>query len=411
MTTWRDDLRRVPITINGVQRNLIGASFRGVAFLVEDSERSGGRRVVSHEFPYRDDPFREDLGRRARSFRITGYVLGDDYMTQRDALLSALEDESGPGQLVHPYYGVKVAICETLSCHETKSDGGYASFALEFVEAPAQTPVPVAVANPTGQVSDAADAAQTASSAELASKFNPAGLPGYALQSAQDAITKAAGALTSFLSSVVSDTQELATLNAQATVLVATSAALATEPALIVGNFQTAIDALVTTARSAPDALMNALIAAYSVNMGTAVTGTTPTRVQEAANQVALQAALRRTFAIEAARLAPTVPYVTLDDALAARDSITALLDAEAEVADDAAYGPLVDLRAQVQQAVPGTSAFASVVTITRRTAIPSLVLAYQLYGSVDLEVDIIARNDISNPGFVVGQLKVLSGD
>jgi len=407
--TWRDDLRRVTITISGKKRNLVGASFRGVPFLVEESERSGGRRIVTHDFPYRDDPFIEDLGRKSRTFNVTGYLLGDDYLTQRDALLSVLEDASGPGQLVHPYYGLKTAIAGQLSVRETKTDGGYAAFSIEFAEAPAQTPTPVAVADPVGQVSDAADAAQAASKAELASKFDIAGLPGYALQSAQDAIEKASGALTKFLAPVVSATQELANLNAQATILSASAQELVDTPAFAMDQLQAAIDALTTTASSAPEALMDVLIDSYGVDLGGAVTPTTPARTQEAANQTAIQAAIRRTFAIEAARLAPTVPFVTVDDALAARDSITALLDAEALVADDTAYGPLVDLRAQVQQAVPGTSAFASVITIARKTPVSSLVLAYQLYGAVELEQDIIDRNDISNPGFVVGDLKVLS--
>src|SRR5262245_27796266 len=118
--TWREDLRR--IAIDG--RELVGASFRGAPFLVESSERSGGRRVVVHEFPLRDEPFVEDLGKRGSVFRVDGYVIGDDYLTQRDALLAALEDESGPGELVHPYHGVRRAVCVNLGVRETRSDGG-----------------------------------------------------------------------------------------------------------------------------------------------------------------------------------------------------------------------------------------------------------------------------------------------
>jgi prophage DNA circulation protein len=62
-----------------------------------------------------------------------------------------------------------------------------------------------------------------------------------------------------------------------------------------------------------------------------------------------------------------------------------------------------------VLRAVPGAQAFAEILTVTRNVAIPSLLLAYQLYGSVDLESDIIARNGTRHPGFVAGDLKVLS--
>ena len=63
----------------------------------------------------------------------------------------------------------------------------------------------------------------------------------------------------------------------------------------------------------------------------------------------------------------------------------------------------------EVLRSVPGNNAFASVITVTRRVAIPSLLLTYQLYGDVDQEADVIARNNVRHPGFIAGDLKVLS--
>ena len=407
--TWNDNLRRVSLTVNGKKRNLIGGSFRGVAFFVDVSELESGRRVVTHQFPFRKNPFREDLGQAARSFHIDGYVIGDDYLAQKNALLTALDDTDGPGQLVHPYWGVLSAIAEKVGVRETRTEGRYAAFAIEFAETPAQTPVPVTSADATGAVSDSADAAATASDAEFAQKYNPNNLPSYALASASTALSSEATAMKNDLGPVIADTQELAALNAQATLIVAQASSLVSEPSLIMGQVRDAITALANTVLGAPDKLMAALTAVYSFDPGQPVIATTATRVQELANQTALSSALRRVFAVEAARLAPTVVYATIEDALAARDGVSSMLDAEAQVADDTAYGALVDLRSQVQQAVPGTAAFASVVTVTRRVSIPSLLLAYQLYGSVDLEPDILARNDVMHPGFVLGDLKVLS--
>ncbi|MES2614576.1 MAG: DNA circularization N-terminal domain-containing protein, partial [Bdellovibrionota bacterium] len=42
--------------------NLQQASFREVKFLVKSHSVNLGRRVVSHEFPFGDKPFTEDLG-------------------------------------------------------------------------------------------------------------------------------------------------------------------------------------------------------------------------------------------------------------------------------------------------------------------------------------------------------------
>lgn len=415
--TWREDLRRVTFggQIVGGQRvgarQLIGASFRGVTFFVDSAERGGGRRAVVHEFPLRDDPFVEDLGRRARTFRVDGYVIGDSYLAQRDALLTALEDTAGPGELVHPYHGVRRAICLNVSVRESKADGGMATFAIEFAEAPTQAPVPTEVVDSSEQVAASADAAIVATEAEFVEQYDPDGMPAFALESAETALTEATDRLTAELAPVVSATQELAELTGRLALLTAQASSLVRQPAVVLGRFREAITGLIDTAASAPATVMNALLEAYLADLGSPVVATTATRARELANQTALIGALRRVLAIEAARLAPLVPYASIEEATAARDEVAAVLEEQAAIAGDTAYPALVDLRSQVLRAVPGGSAFARVVTVTRSVPVPSLLLAYQLYSSVDNEADIIARNSIQHPGFCVGELKVLTDD
>ncbi len=405
--TWREELGRV--TVNG--RRMIGASFRGVTFLVESEERSGGRRAVVHEFPLRDDPFVEDLGRRARGFRLDGYVIGDDYLTQRDKLLDALEGSAGPGELVLPGYGAKRAICDKFTVRTTRGEGGLAMFAFDFAEAPTQAPVPTVVVDAPQQVATSADAAIDATDAELVDQYHPAGLPAFALASAETVLANLTAGMGVALGPVASTTQELAALTGRVALITAQASSLVRAPADIIGAFRPAITGLVETALAAPGAVMGALIEAYGADYGTPVDPITATREIELANQVALAGALRRVIAIEAARIAPLVPYASIEEATAARDQIAAMLRDQAATAADTAYPALVNLRSELLRAVPGGTAFARVVTVTRRVAIPSLLLAYQLYGSVELELDLVARNRgrIRNPGFVAGELQVLS--
>lgn len=404
--TWRDDLRRVTLPDGRV---LIGASFRGVPFFVESGERGGGRRVVVHEFPLRDEPFVEDLGRKARPFRIDGYVIGDDYLAQRDALLAALEDTAGPGELVEPYHGVKRAVCVGLSVRSTRADGGMATLAIEFVEAPAQSLVPVVVVDTAEQVDAAADAAIEAAEAELEESYDVAGLPAFALASAETALTRAAEGLDEYLGPVASTTQELAAFTGRIAILTAQASSLVREPLEAFADFREAIVAMADTIAAAPGAVVDALVEAYSVDLGDLVIETTATREQEAANQAALTGALRRTIAIEAARLAPLVSYASIEEATETRDAIAEMLEEQATEAGDTAYPALVNLRSELLRAVPGDAVYARVVAVTRPVPVPSLLLAYQLYGSVDDEADIIARNAVRHPGFVAGELRVLS--
>lgn len=85
--------------------------------------RRGGRRIVEHEFPMQDTPYAEDMGRRARRFRVTAYILYSpalipDYQSARDNLINALESDGGAAQLVHPTLGVDTVVVDTYAVTE-----------------------------------------------------------------------------------------------------------------------------------------------------------------------------------------------------------------------------------------------------------------------------------------------------
>lgn len=109
------------------------ASFRGASFGVTSDSLDTGRRTVKHEFPGREKPYVEDLGRKTRSFSIEGFVVGKDYADRRNELLSALE-QSGTGVLIHPYYGEMTVQVDNVSVSHSAQDGGMAIFSITFTE-------------------------------------------------------------------------------------------------------------------------------------------------------------------------------------------------------------------------------------------------------------------------------------
>lgn len=118
---------------------LAPASFNGAPFKVAVDSRAGGRRLVLHEFPKRDTPYTEDMGRRARHVTVHAYVIqsahnGFDYEPERDALIAALEVE-GPGILIHPTLGIDTVEVDTYSVSESQERGGIAEFEITFIEA------------------------------------------------------------------------------------------------------------------------------------------------------------------------------------------------------------------------------------------------------------------------------------
>jgi prophage DNA circulation protein len=89
--------------------------------------------VAGHQFPKRDDPYAEDMGRRGRRITITAYVIGAEYQADRDTLIEAMEAE-GPGLLIHPTGGQALYQPEGYSKTESRLKGNLAEFELTFVE-------------------------------------------------------------------------------------------------------------------------------------------------------------------------------------------------------------------------------------------------------------------------------------
>ena len=123
------------------------ASFRGSPFFIEATSRDNGRRIITHEFPKKDIPYSEDMGRKAKTFTIRGYCItypitldGEngalynvDYRIVRDALLRALEAK-GPGTLVLSTLPQENVVVTRYRLSEEERFGGYCTFDIEFSE-------------------------------------------------------------------------------------------------------------------------------------------------------------------------------------------------------------------------------------------------------------------------------------
>jgi prophage DNA circulation protein len=417
------------------REQLGSASFRGVEFKVEMAALAGGRKTVAHEYPLRDVPFVEDLGRRARTFSIDGYVIGSDYLTQKERLLAALE-ELGPGPLVHPYYGRRLVACTEYSMRESRDEGGMARFSLQFVETEATPFSPSVAKAPLSTVRASADAAAAAANADFLSSYSltlPASgapalvstsakpLPGFTFTSVAGVVTGFSTSLRSTLSPVIRGTQELASLKRATNALAFDATALVRDPVSLVTRLGELFSDLVEWPRT-PRLGVQALLAAYRfTSAASRPPATTATRARELANYDAADAFIRRRVVLEAARAAASAAESTVDsgegfetyeDAIAVRDAILEQLDEQADTASDTAYPPLVQVRADVVGAVPGAQhELPRLVTHVLGVTTPSLVLAYRLYGDVALVEDVVLRNRVRHPGFVVGgrSLQVLS--
>ena len=115
------------------EKKLYEASFRGVPFHVTKVDLKVGRRTVVHEYPQRDKPYVEDIGRATRRLSFTAFVVGDDYIQQAEKLIGAIETE-GPGTLIHPHLGEMKCCLEQASTITFTDSSRTASVVLTAVE-------------------------------------------------------------------------------------------------------------------------------------------------------------------------------------------------------------------------------------------------------------------------------------
>lgn len=387
---WRDELRQ--------------ASFRGVEFKVEAHDTTGGRRVVKHEFPLRDVPFVEDMGRKGKEFTVDAYLVGENYTQARDQLIRAC-DEEGPGELVHPYLGTLKVACSGFSFRESKNEGGFVRFSLSFIES-GEAQFPAEASNASSLAAEAADAANIAIAGDFAEVFTIDGLPDFVsmdaeslLSDAVDSIAEVASGLIDGVGGVTGFISQCTTFQGQIGGLLSAPSSLASQ---LIGILADAVGLSGNT--------FGALRGLFSLfDYGSdwpEIPQTTSTRVQQARNQQAIRALVRRAAVVEAARLAPNADYETRDDALVTRDRIADRLDEEMETAgvSDTVFQALQQTRFAVVRGVPPANvALPNLVTLTPVVTVPALLLAYDLYEDPTREAEIVRRNRLRHPGFVPG--------
>jgi len=367
--------------------------------------------------------------------------LGDNYVFARDHLREEFETK-GPGQLVHPYWGeFKVNVTSRVRIKETPDEGGMARFDLDMVEVE-ETQITFVELSLVPEVDAAAVVANAAASADYEESFSLVG----AIEAVRSAAVSALQSITSTISSVRAPINALVNLvddvGSAIDDLEDSINLLIDTPAALISALQD-INALVFDGLAAVDSVTANLIAAGQKLLeavdGSSLfddfratraleafadlttngddfdavqdTGSTQSDI-EAANQAAIVKVAQVSSAIAAAKAFAVFEFDNRDKAIEVRDTVANKLAELAETASDQSYAALMDLRAALSRHLAKVTAdLPEIVEITPQETISSLQLAYDIYGDLRLEQDIITRNRVENPIQVPGSvvLKVVS--
>lgn len=397
--TWRDNLK-------------LQATFRGVPFKTTDAEARVGRRAVLHEYPLRDRPYTEDIGRRARQYVVEAYVIGDDYLQRRDALMAAIET-AGPGELVHPRYGhVLVAVQDYVSVKESQREGGMARFSITFVEH-GSNEFPKAVADSAAQVNTSADELVKVSSISFDEAFEVSGSGvtfDQALKDFQadlDAHLKMVRQVTD-ISALSSTVASVNTISSRLTTLLRTPLTLAQEV--------TGLGTQLSTGVARPLLALSELASQFRGNprpTTTALAGSTRARL--ISNEQARADLQRRAALATQARLIAVAldgQDLTAAQARALRDRLLDQVDDELERTDPpvAVASALQRVRGAVVTDVQRRAELLrEASTYTPQAVLPALVLAHRIYQDAGRADELVARNAVRHPAFVpAGPLEIL---
>jgi prophage DNA circulation protein len=78
--------------------NIYQGSWNGVEFLCLDAGWSFGQRGQLHEYPDRDKGYFEPLGARTDQYTLDIFLVGDDWVQQRQDLVTAFKANNGAGR-------------------------------------------------------------------------------------------------------------------------------------------------------------------------------------------------------------------------------------------------------------------------------------------------------------------------
>ncbi|WP_434715513.1 DNA circularization protein [Paraburkholderia sp. A3RO-2L] len=432
------------------------ASYRGVPFVSLGSESAFGRRNQVHQYPQRDTPWIEDLGRGARRIRMYGFVIGDDVIMQRDVMIAAVET-AGDGELIHPTLGRLSVNLDGFRSIEHWERGRYFEFQFEFIEAgqrtypTAETATMQSVLNAvTGlNVAAALNFAKTALSAiaygaaVLSTVVNTAlgwytfaknivgdarnlfqllfNLPGDFGRFAGSATVPTFSKYPS--SSVQSNQTTQSMIEAATTARAAVSTAANTMAAAAAGFDATTVDAFTASVQGVTSAVLAAtndpndsirLLSTLSTFVPDAGTTTSVIGTAMGDMQSACGDLFRRTSIGAVAQASSTYQPTSSDDAARVRDLVTGLIDAEMTIAgdqgEDETYEALSTLRAAVVADLNKRGAgLSSIKAFELPAPMSSLALATRLYRDPTRADELVAQAHPAHPAFMPTTFKALA--
>ncbi|GAB2182680.1 DNA circularization N-terminal domain-containing protein [Denitratisoma sp. agr-D3] len=365
--------------------------------------------MALHEYPFKDDPWPEDMGRATRRFSIEGFVVGDDYDLARNDLIEALDTE-GPGELVHPYYGRRMVSLAgpVLVSESSTEEGGVARFPMEFIPF-VESVEPSARIDTREQINAAADEANAAAADDFADNFSVDGEADFVSASAVERVRSLVDSLHGIRQGMLPDFSVVTDYLVAAKMLTGGIAGIMRIPTDLAGRIMgliAGIRGLAIAPALALDGLRKLFGYGKKDKVVLAIPRRTSSRIVQSNNAIAINNLVQRAAVIESVVAASTMEFDSYTQAVAVRDELVEQIDAVVADAPDPVYRTMTNLRlALVRDVAARGGDLGTVAEVTMARTLPALVVAYRIYGDATRDAEIVTRNAalVRHPGFVPG--------
>lgn len=408
------------------------ASFRGVPFEVEASGITVGRRTVVHEYPQRDRPYVEDMGRATRNITLQCFVVGSDYLEQAQALMHELE-EPGPGTLIHPWLGEMEVTITSVSELLFDQGLGVASVTITATEA-GDLEFPAVTADEDTEALEAADAVEKSAVDKFCEEFDLSTINDWVDSALEGSLLDALNFVSAGdLGKLFDYAEGVANLADKAMALLSTDPkifATRLAGALGLSRWATTVSAWRGVAKSLKNLCkhdkLKSRTKAYAERKDEPMSDVTR---QVMKSQAAIETLVRQLLIAQMVGVSTLVATSkdvsspdgeedmrtttrSYDEIVELRDELCQVLDDELLMEEnDEMYQVLDEARTAIFDVLTHKAdALQHVVIVKPDDVFPAVVLAYDYHDDADRDLEIARRNSVEHEGFCpASELRVLS--
>lgn len=373
------------------------ASFRGVPFFIDEGEFKTGRRGPKFSFPGSDIPHLQDIGRKIRTFSVTGWVIGKDCLTKRNDLIKAAET-AGSGILMHPFYGKLEVKCDDFSAKDSGKELFKTSITFEFTEVGSKLPVQKTIDTQV-QVLNKVDEAYNTLNESFLKIYSVSRLPARKANEILKVVNLGVTAMSNSkrtLSNIAEFAFQVSSIINGINSIFKDAKSLA-DSMIYIASFGVVDDSVYDNVQPDVKQQFNDILP---------VTLFSNSNVSGSEEITAFSNLIKASAIISSVGLASKIPFDSKDEAIRYRDSLFLNLDdfLLTQTLGDNVYESIAELRAFLSEDINVRSATLSrLTTIVTGSTLPMLVISNMLYGSIEQEESLLIRNNVEHPLFSGG--------